>query len=442
MLGSMVNPKGNMIQLSLQVIKQMPQRVVRFIRAIAMVLVMLWSGCQTLSAGDLFRMSVSPGGSEVGSSDLLNLVDKIINGKDEFAFFAGPGLPYVGTLQYGNVPNAINFAMNGPRTSADLNIPSIGFTRTFVGVDQGDIENQIEAFLKKDGADVWAKFMKAMAAQSLVAVSDGNPNSTTAFAAAQAYENYGMTYAQTREEMETTDEGGSRMEIGVMADVGAFSANGIQGKTYRLPMYARFKLTERVGLNVDIPLSYIDIAGAKVFGIGMGVGVPIKVVPKTKESPWYWQAAPFVGANVAASMDMLAGGMIINGGINSVLAYDFGPCTLSMGNHISLHEGMPLTIDSYRFDPGVSQQILKNGLKLDVPVGRRWIFDAYAIHTKFLAPAAIDQYYTIGGEVGYRLMRKGGAAKKGGGYLKLGLYTDVGDDYSAAHARFGSGWKF
>ena len=29
-----------------------------------------------------------------------------------------------------------------------------------------------------------------------------------------------------------------------------------------------------------------------------------------------------------------------------------------------------------------------------------------------------------------------------GGYLKLGLYADVGEDYTSAHLQFGSGWKF
>lgn len=416
-------------------------RTSRLLKTLVLLSGLLWAGARALPAADLFSMSVAPGGTVVGDNNLLTLVDKIINGKDEFAFFAGPGAAYVGTLRYGQVQNAINFSMNAPRTSADLNIPSIGFTRTFVGANQADLENQIEAFLKKDGADVYARFLKSMAAQSLVAVSDGNPNATTAIAAGQSFQNYAMTFAETREEMDAPKNGGDRVALGIIADIGAFDANGIKGTAYSLPMFARFKLTERVGLNFDIPLSYIDIDGAKVFGVGLGIGLPVKVILRAKGSPWFWQLAPSVGVNASASKDMLAGGMVVSGGFNSLLAYDFGGFTVSMGNHISVYEGMPLTLDSYRFDPGVSQQILKNGFKLDVPLGQRWIVDVYAIHTKFLAAAGLDQYVTVGGELGYRFAGKPGV-KKSNGYMKLGVYADVGEDYTSAHVQIGSSWKF
>jgi hypothetical protein len=414
----------------------------RFLKPVLLA-ALLWAGGRDLQAEDLFAVSVAPGGSVATDNQLLTLVDKIINGKDEFAFFAGPGAAYVGTLRYGQVQNAMNFSMNAARTSADLNIPSIGFTRTFTGVNQADLETQIENFLKKDGSDVYARFLKSMAAQSLVAVSDGNPNATTAIAAGQSFQNYAMTFAETREEKDAP-QSGDRVALGIIADIGAFDANGIKGTAYSLPMFARFKLTERVGLNFDIPLSYIDIDGAKVFGVGLGIGLPVKVIPRAKDNPWFWQLAPSVGVNASASEDMLAGGMVVHSGLNSLLAYDFGSFTLSMGNHISVYEGMPLTLASYRFDPGVSQQIVKNGLKLDVPIGQRWIVDVYAIHTKFLAAAGLDQYVTVGGELGYRFGGSGkpGAAKKGGGYMKLGLYADVGQDYTSAHAQIGSSWKF
>ena len=416
----------------------------RFLKTLVLMSALLWAGGRDLQAEDLFNVSVAPGGTTVGGSSLLNLVDKIINGKDEFAAFAGPGAAYVGTLKYGTVQNAMNFAMNGPRTSATLNIPSIGFSQIFTGANQADLENQIENFLKKDGSAIYARFLKSMAAQSLVAVSDGNPNATTASAAAMSYQNYAMTFAETREEKQNAAVAASanRVALGIMADVGAFNANGIKGTAYSLPMFARFKLTERVGLNFDLPLSYIDIDGAKVFGAGLSLGVPVKVVLKSKDSPWFWQLTPFAGGNVSASKDLLAGGFLANGGLNSVVSHDFGSVTLSMGNHFSIHEGIPLTISSYKFDPGVSQQILKNGLKLDVPIGQRWIFDVYGIHTKFLSAAALDQYVTLGGEIGYRFGAKPNSAKKSSGYLKLGLYADVGEDFTSAHAQIGSSWKF
>ena len=239
-------------------------RASRFLKTAVLLSALLWADGRVLPAADLFSVSVAPGGTVVGGNQVLTLVDKIINGKDEFAFFQGPGVAYVGTLQYGNVQNAMNFSINAARTSADLNIPSIGYTQTFVGANQADLETQIEHFLKKDGSSVLARFLKAMNAQSLVAVSDGNPNSTTAFAAGQSYQNYGMSFAETKEEKDSPKESTGRFGLGIIADVGTFDANGIKGTTFSLPLFARFKLTDRVGLNFDMPLSYVDVEGATI----------------------------------------------------------------------------------------------------------------------------------------------------------------------------------
>lgn len=368
----------------------------------------------------------------VGANNVVDLIERAVNRSDSFAALAGA---VTGSLNYAGVANAITYTSPGAGSST-ITIPSTGFSRTFATTQE------LTDFLKKDGANEVAKFLKAMAAQSLVAVTDGNPNASTARVGADAYQNYGMTFAETKEEKDANKPNGGRVGFGIIADVGSFDANGLKGTVYSLPMYARFKLTDRVGLNLDLPLNYTEIEGAQVFGVGLGLGVPVKVVPRAKDSPWYWQLTPSVGANASASKDFAAGGLLANGGLNSLLAHDFGAFTVSMGNHFSVYEGVPITVSGYKFDPGVSQQILKNGLKLDVPIGKRWIFDVYAVHTKFLASAALDQYFTVGGEIGYRMLGKPTAEKKGGGYLKLGLYADVGEKYTSAHAQFGSSWKF
>ena len=397
---------------------------------------------QQVQAKDLFTVTATGGAPTVtvGSNDVLSLIRDAVNAQNQFAAFNGNNLN--GSLNYAGVNNAISFNVNAAGTSALLSIPSIGFSHNFTGVNRSDTQQQIENFLKSDGSDVMARFLKAMSTASLVSVTDGNPNSTTAFAASQAYGNYAMTTAETREEKESPQQDTGHVALGIVADVGTFDANGFKGQAYSLPLYARFKLSERVGLNLDIPLSYVQVESADIFGFGVGIGLPTKVVLKTKDNPWLWQVSPYGGANASASKDFLAGGLIANGGINSLLAYDFGKVTLSMGNHFSLHESVPMTIDGYTFDPGVSQYIIKNGLKLDIPLGRRWVVDFYAVHTKFLEAAALDQYYTIGGELGYRTASKPGAAKKKSGYVKFGIYSDIGKDYTSAHAQFGTGWKF
>lgn len=388
-------------------------------------------------ADDLFKVAAKNElTSEVlraGNSNLEKLVKELL--RTEGTFQALADSPYFAALNYAGVANAITFNVNTDGMVARLDLPSIKFNKRFTGRNRDEVEDKISDFLKKDGSDVLARFLKSMASQSLVAVTDGNPNSTTALSASNAYAS-SMDTAFTNEEKDAAENASaSSFGASFSGSIGSIDADGIKGSIYQFPIRTRYQINQRVGVNLDIPLSYIEIEGAEIYGAGVNLAVPIQIVPASKKSPWHWQVTPFVAFDASASEDFGAGGMLLSGGLNSVVSYDFGPVILSMGNYFSAHEGIPFSYDEYNVDPGVSQQILKNGLKLDVPLGKRWIVDVYAIHTKFLADAAVEQYFTVGGSVGYRVANSGG-------YIRLGLYADVGDNYSSPHAFLGTGWKF
>ncbi|MDB6055755.1 MAG: hypothetical protein JWN25_3278 [Verrucomicrobiales bacterium] len=405
----------------------------------------LAAALQMATASDLFQITAtSPtvsSGSPVtlGSSSLLDLTDKFIHADSLFSPFSGSN--YRGVLNYAGVQNAIVFTVNnsGPNPRANLSIPSTGLNKSFSGATHDELDKNIENYLKKDGSAEYSKFLKAMSQQSTVAVTDGNPQSSTALFVTQAYQEFGQEDGQTREE-KTSGSSESRTTLGFTADVGTFDANGIKGTTYTLPLFAKFKLTDRVGLAFNMPINWTKIEGANIFGGGLSIGVPIKVIKKEKDNPWFWQVTPNGGAYASGSEDFLSGGLMAQAGLTSLLSYDFNCCTLSMGNHFSWLQGVPLDVGDITFDPGIDQKIIKNGLKLSVPLGQHFVVEGYGIHTKFLETASVDQYATFGAELGYRLAGKG--AKKKSGYLKIGAYTDVSDKFSSVHAQFGTSWKF
>jgi hypothetical protein len=59
----------------------------------------------------------------------------------------------------------------------------------------------------------------------------------------------------------------------------------------------------------------------------------------------------------------------------------------------------------------------------------------YGIHTKFLEAAAVDQYFTVGGDIGWR-------SKSTKSYWSAGIYSDISDKYTSVRAKFGTSWKF
>jgi hypothetical protein len=407
-------------------------------------------------ADDLFQISANafgPGGVAIqptaGGSDLSELVRNLISASGGFSGI-DQSYSYSARLRYADVQNAIQFQEIAPTGTightARLIIPSTGLNVNFNNGGNGyantdQLEDAIDDYIKKEGSAEWAKFLKSMAKQSSVALTDGNPESRTAQEASQAYMNFGQEPGLTSEERQDPSRRSENFGMGFTADVGRFDANGFKGTTYSLPLYANFKLTERIGLRFNIPLYWTRLEGANIFSAGLMMGVPIKIIPHTKDSPWYWQLTPSGGANASGSKEFVAGGLLVNGGLTSLLSYDVNPhLSVSMGNHFSYHEGLEYTIDDYTFDPGVSQEIVKNGLKVSVPFGRRWIVEVYGIHSAFLESAAVDHYFTVGGELGYRFLGKG--SKKRSGYVKIGAYSDMGDNFSSAHAQFGTGWKF
>ena len=234
---------------------------------------------------------------------------------------------------------------------------------------------------------------------------------------------------------------GGKGSFDITPDYGAFSAGAVKGSTYRLPLYANFKLSDRVGLSLNIPVQYTQfrtpVGKLNVWNVDPTVGVPIKVFKKTKELPLAWTVTPHAGAGVYFADD--AGNShtyIGHGGVTSMLGYENSHFTLSMANQITFFETISRS-GSYSLTKAIHQEVLQNGLKLSAPFGRRWVGDIYAIDTEFLETAYLHRYVTIGASVGYHMARM-----KKGSYIKVGTYTELGSGYRSIHFQFGTAWKF
>ena len=129
-----------------------------------------------------------------------------------------------------------------------------------------------------------ADFFKAVNGQSLVAIADGNPRSTTALAATDSYDLYSVMVARTKEEREKDKDLRGVSGFGAMVHYGSFTANDLHGTSASLPLTMPFRISQRVGLNFEVPLNYQTIAGAHVFGSGFILGVPIKIMKESRSS--------------------------------------------------------------------------------------------------------------------------------------------------------------
>jgi hypothetical protein len=395
------------------------QHTLRLRYAFVLVAAMILTAPDPGAAEDLFGVTATGGGltRSVSGSSVVDLINNAVNAKDTFSVFQGTA--FSADLNYAGVSSAIQFTTNASGTSATLSIPSANFTRTFSGANRADTEQQLEDFLKTDASGV-----------------------ITALAARDTFQLYGVMVARTNEERQKQKDLVGVSGFDAVINFGSFTANGIHGTSTSLPLTVPFRFSPRVGLNLEIPLTYERIGGARVFGSGFIAGVPIQIMKASNSSPWAWQITPFAGLTGSASKEMAAGGLLSIAGAASVVARDFQRVTISMGNMFSSHSGIPLSVAGYHFDPGVNQTIFKNGGKVDLPLGRRWILDGSVVLTNFTNKAALGHFETVGGELIYRVLGTSTAEHNKSHYLKVGLYSDLGTQYRSTQLQVGSAWKF
>lgn len=235
-----------------------------------------------------------------------------------------------------------------------------------------------------------------------------------------------------------SDERGS---LDITPDYGSFKSPNLKGNTYTLPLYANYKLTQRIGLSLNLPVQYTQFRSPDgeldVWNVDATIGLPIKVIMKTKEMPFCWTITPHGGAGGYFADDTGSSHTFIgHGGLTSMLGYQNAHFAISMANQITFFETASRS-GSYNFTDAVDQKVLKNGLKVSVPFCESWVADVYGIETEFLENTFLDRYVTVGASVGYHR-----ASMKKGSYIKIGTYTELAKSFQSIHFQFGTGWKF
>jgi hypothetical protein len=380
----------------------------------------------------------------VGGSSIPDLVEDLVKRQGQFAQFGSDPFVFAGLSALGvDHVLLLDVQDNGGPVTVRLRSPLTGLDHTITGANRAEAESNTKDYLKKEGADELAKILKALGKTSPISVTTGNPNSSAALTAQGVFDQYGFIEGRTNAELEETEDGAEPVyEVALRGDIGLIEAKGFKAQSYSLPIAFSIIERERWALRMQLPINYTEIEGAEIFRFGANLALPIMVVGTTKEhkTPWYWQLTPSGGSQATASFDLVAGGLLNNVGLTSALEYNLGTnfhnIRLSMGNQITMIESMELTIGDYSFDPNVSSQIFKNGVKASMPLGRSWLVDLYFIDTRFFGDSTYsDGYETIGASIGYRKGRKGG-------FYKVGSYANIAKDYTSANFHFGAGWAF
>lgn len=396
------------------------------------------SVCRANSPFEIKVSATGPGDITIGSSDFLDLVDAFIKAEDHFNAYNG--YQTHANLTYLAIENAMIFDITPAGTFAQLQIPSIGLNRNFNGTSRADVENQIEDFFQSEGADLYAQFLAAVAQQSPLAVTDGNPNAATATQAEETFASEGFTPVEDLFVEDISRSGGTDTSprisgFGIGLNSGKFKAAGLSGSKTDLSIPFKFGINERLSLSGSVPFHYMTLEDAKIYGAGLNLALPYRIKIMSKDNPLNWRLSPTVGISARASKELASGAALVDYGLVNTLDYRLNSrFIICLVNQITNYQSLEVSYDGYDFDPDIQQTILKNGGRLVTKLAERWIGDFFLIDTRFLEDAAVDQFTTVGTSISYRLTRTRN--------LQLGFNYDKGDNFEAWSAGLSSSWKF
>jgi hypothetical protein len=318
----------------------------------------------------------------------------MIEGQGQFAGVAGQNI--TASLTYGGVPHALLFSENAAQTSATISIPATGFSQTFNAADASDLQTQIKNFIKQNGAGAYAEFIKSINQTSMAATVDGNPLSFTAFVSDIAFNHFGLNSTLSQAPMNGSNDGQDRVDL-----AGGYQrTEGLDGGYAQLALESDWRFTSNVALSFNLGLQYRDMGGSESdFATGV-VGLPITIL--NQNGGLAWQVTPWVFAGAGASVDQVAGAVLLGGGGTSELSLQLADFTFSLADQINYGGGVPVAFDDDTFDTDVDQWILKNGVKVFFAPGQGPFFaEAGISYSTILNPAAVRDYWTPEVGVGF-----------------------------------------
>ena len=397
--------------------------------AILLSLLLIPSQTKAQSIFDLFISSPNigaPPDATFGGSSIPDLFNNALNLQGAFAGFSG--FDWTANLDYAGIANAITIGMNAAGNSATITFNTIDGPQTFTFTGT-DLFGQIEQFMQDNLANQLGAFIETMNALSLVAVTDGSPLSTTARSANYVFDRFGLHTNLTAAERHAALGGESKKHSQTRFDAYTqiIETDIGNGTSYSIVPSFEYAFNDQIALALMLPVSWHEIGGAEVVNIHGTLALPIQVIREGGILPGGVRVTPFASLSASGSADMIAGTLLQSYGFNATATLEFGDLLISGSTQLSVYEGVPFSIQGYNFDPGISQQILKNGVKATWMLGEHAYIYGSMTETSFLSAAAVDEYISPGGGFGIR--------KPNGFNLELGYKGDVATGYNAHEIR-------
>ena len=276
-------------------------------------------------------------------------------------------------------------------------VPGAGIDQPFNGGTRDESLRQLQDWFRGLGQTQVNDLLRNAIRSTSIDPIAGNPNAA-------------LTGLATSDFGRAVDDAGlgDGAALGIGARFGSFSAGGYNSQSISLPLDYKWRLTERDTLQLDVPVSYTDYAGAASYSGNLGLLYRRRVLDN-----WTLQASGRVGG--AGSVDLGAAAGIYGFGFNSTFVVRLpAQLRLTVANGVNYVSTFPVSIGRYTLDYGVSNTVCRNGLVLTRSLGvELWgqplTGSVFAVDTRFTGTAVyIRSFQEFGAYISAGRQARGG----------------------------------
>lgn len=311
-----------------------------------------------------------------------------------------------------------------PGPSLRLTIASLGITQTFNGATREESRQLLRTYFKT--GDALDRIMKALAEASPVDPIAGNPASLQTRLVTGSYKRYfsglaselsGRSLGRTASARagpplwlaaagneppvlgdRAKDLDPSRYAAMAEADLAWYSRAGLSSTVASLPFSVTLPTSAERPLSVDGELNLANTEGARTYGGSIALAYRQRISDN-------WALVPSASIGISVSPDLGGAGTMASVALTSSYRLVKRPdYELWMGNAVNLTRSVSTTLAGYRFNPGLHNLALTNGLMLSLPPAAflpdLWV-ELSLNDTRFSGSAVYDRRYN---ELGLALL--------------------------------------
>ena len=360
-------------------------------------------------AAKLFAVTASYGDPaarsllEVENGSFPDLVKDLINNYQQFEVLQ-PYSDYSAKIRFFALPDAFEFNINKNNANGFYEVRVVskltGLDKTFEAVDSDAMQQKIIDWLWVEGDDEALELLEEIFKKSTAVISDGSPEASTARMADSAFYLFGFYHGSSLQPAMRGAESGAHIELRVNSDSTTFESpvGTLQGDriTAAIPLWLHFN--SRLSYVGQMDVSQLDLEGTRFYDLGLQAGLAVRPVVRESEDRFGWQVTPFIGAKSVISSDAITAAVLYHMGINNRFEWRlFERTYLSFTSQYADYNNIKIEIDDYELNTEIDQQIVKNGLMLEVPIFWKPLYGhLFAVDTRFIEDIGEDNYQTYG----------------------------------------------